>query len=160
MNALSTAPINVQSGNFWLSISRTFGAFFSLIPFRYLPRRPIFLAGHILMGICLALSYEFVRNGQPDMVVLLLCCFMIAFQSSMGSGFFMYIAEVGTEPAMGLSLCCVMICSIGASALTPYLISLPGFGVVDIMLSLAVLQMMAVFCIFMWMKETAGLSLA
>lgn len=78
----------------------------------------------------------------------------------MGSGYFMYIAEVGSEPAMGLSLCTVMACSIAISAFTPSLISLDGFGVIDIMLSLALLQIVAVIVMAIWMKETRNLSLA
>lgn len=112
------------------------------------------------MGISLGLAYCFVEIGQPIMVLVMLCLFMIAFQSSMGSGYFMYIAEVGSEPAMGISLCTVMVCSIAVSTFTPSLISLPGFGVVQIMLSLALLQIVAVTVLGIWMKETRGLSLA
>ena len=39
VNMKTYQPINVASGNLWLSVSRTFGALFSVLPFRYLPRR-------------------------------------------------------------------------------------------------------------------------
>ena len=108
-------PINVASANLWLSVSRTFGALFSVLPFKYLPRRSIFILGHTLMGVCLGLAYDYVGTGDALYVLIFLCCFMAIFQSSMGSGYFMYIAEVGSEPAMGLSLCTVMVCSIAIS---------------------------------------------
>lgn len=149
----------MAGANLWLSVSRTFGALFSIIPFKYLPRRWILISGHILMGTCLGLSYDFVDMGEAKAVLALLCGFMAIFQASMGSGYFMYIAEVGSEPAMGLSLCTVMACSIAISTFTPSLISLPGFGVVDIMLSLAILQIVAIIVMAIWLKETRGLSL-
>ena len=139
VNMTADAPIDIQAGNLCLSLSRTFGALIAVIPFRYLPRRFIFISGHLLMGVCMGLAYYFVNAGDPSAVVACLSCFMGVFQSSMGSGYFMYIAEVGSEPAMGLSLCTVMLCSITISATIPSLISLPGVGVVKIMLMLAVL---------------------
>ena len=60
VNKKATVPIDIPQGNLVLSLSRTFGAIVSIVPFRYLTRRYIFISGHILMGIFLALAWYFV----------------------------------------------------------------------------------------------------
>ena len=69
-----------------------------------------------------------------------MCLFVVSFQASNGSGFFIYVAEVCVDAANGLCLTMLMACLIVITYASPQLISMKGYGVEGMILTLACLQ--------------------
>ena len=65
-----------------------------------------------------------------------MCFFVISFQATQGSGFFIYVAEVCADAANGLCLFTLMFCLVVLSYCCPVLISIDSFGVDGILLTL------------------------
>ena len=57
------------------------------------------------MGILLCLSGYFIHVNEPELVLLSFCSFVVVYQGSQGSAYFIYVTEiVVNEVAMGLAL--------------------------------------------------------
>jgi hypothetical protein len=74
-----------------------------------LTRRQIFIGAHVLIGILLGLVGYFIDTGHPNLALASMTIFNVVFQASNGTCFWVYCADVGTDAALGLSLCTIMI---------------------------------------------------
>ena len=66
------------------------------------------LYGHIIMAILLILVAIFVVKNIASGSFLCMCFFVLTFQLTNGSVFFVYIAEISTDAAMGASITILM----------------------------------------------------
>ena len=95
--------------NYFVGCSGFLGAFFSNFTVAFLTRRTILIGGHTLMGIFLLLIAIFIVQKNPDATIYSMSAFIISFQSSNGSLFWVYVSDVGTDAAFGICLFTLML---------------------------------------------------
>ena len=70
----------------------------------------IFIGGHFVMAILLFLVAHFIDTKRADLVLINLCSFIIVYQATQGSAFWIYVAEiVSSDSVMGICLFCQML---------------------------------------------------
>ena len=90
------------------------------------------------MGAAFMIGYYLTIKGESVGVLAMLCLFNISFYSTQGPGYFIYVAEVGTNAANGLCIFVQMACSLLISSTTPKLLSIENYGITGILLTLGV----------------------
>ena len=84
--------------------------------------------------------------------------FIIVFQTTQGSLFWVYTAEVCTDKANSVVLFVLQSTLIMLTSCTPSLISQNNYGVPGLILTLSIFQVVPLVVLGLCMKETRGLS--
>jgi hypothetical protein len=108
------------------------------------------------MGIFLLLTAIFIGKEMQIPCLVSMCMFVISYQSTTGTMFWIYATEVASSAALGLSLGMMMGTLTVLTFVAPSIIESCGIG--NTFYSLAGFQLLV--CVTLWikMKETRGLS--
>jgi hypothetical protein len=149
--------LSIKQENYYIGLSGLVGAVLSLWTIKYLSRRTIFIGGHLLMAVLLLMVAHFIDAKQPELVLINLCAFIIVYQMTQGSAFWIYVAEiVSSDSVMGICLFCQMLMLNAQSMTTIYLMS-SSVGVNGLFYILGAFNIVAFFVFTMFLKETKGL---
>lgn len=96
-------PFTITTANWTLGVAGFIGALIATVPFRYLARRLIYIYGHLFEGIFLGATFAFIKYQMPMEALLFICLFIVSFQVSDGTVYFIYSAEVCTDKGMGIA---------------------------------------------------------
>ena len=112
--------------------------------------------GHIIMGVCLFLVAMFVvkKNGTGALIFMVLFC--LTFQLTNGTVFWVYVAEVCSDSAMGFSVTLMMITLLLQSLFSNTLIGY--WSVQTLFYILGGFQVATILACIVSMRETKGLS--
>jgi len=68
-------------------------------------RRALFVGGHFLMAMMYFIGGYFIKVKQADMTLVCIVLFIIIFQTTQGSGFWVYVSEIiKSDSVIGVSL--------------------------------------------------------
>jgi len=155
-NAGGAAAFSPKACTYFIGVSGFLGAFNSNFTVKFLTRRQVFLIGHICMGICLLLVAVFTVTKHGNLVLLFMCLFVISLQSSNGSCFWVYAAEVVCDPAMGICLFALWGFLVIQTIFVNSLITVTGIP--GLFYILAGYQVITISVLFIFMKESQGLT--
>lgn len=133
------------------------GALLSHYTIKAFSRRTLFIGFHFMIGVCLVCVSIFVEAKQGDIVLVFMSACIIFFQSSNGSGMWVYCGEVVHEVAMGLVLLVAMTFLLLQSLVTNSIID--AIGVDGFFYIVGSFQLFICGVFFFCMKETKGLSM-
>jgi len=134
------------------------GAILSYYSIAIFSRRAVFIGGHFFMGVLLVMSGYYIRINQPELVLLSFCTFVVIYQSTQGSGLFVYVSEiVVNEVAYGLALFTLMLTMTFQSMFATLLIN-NKWGLDIVFYALGLFQLLPVTLFVFGLKETQGLS--
>ena len=151
--ALSIAP---KTESYFIGIMGFTGSCGGYFTLQYVSRKNLMLYGHVIMGICLILVAVFVTNNSGLGSLICMCLFVLTYQMTNGTVFWVYVAEVVTDSAMGFSVMILMVTlliqSLGANAF------IAAYGITNLFYILGGYQVLTILVVIVWMKETKGLS--
>lgn len=81
------------------------GAISSFFTISHFNRRTVFITGHFMMAFGLIMAYislDFIKNELAFLFSL--CIYVVSFQGSTGTGFYVYGPEIATSAVMGLCI--------------------------------------------------------
>lgn len=132
------------------------GSLISPFTNKYMKRRHLFMVFHFLVGVGMALIAIFYALKQPELMMICICFNHIFFQVGTGSGVWTYVGEVSNEIGMALTFAIIMgLFTIQTSVVT-YVVK--AIGVSALYYFYAGFQMFVVVFLFVFMKETKGLT--
>jgi hypothetical protein len=106
----SLRTLSLKQENYYIGLSGLVGAILSLWTIRYLSRRAIFIGGHLIMAVLLFAVAYYIDVKRSELVLINLCAFIIVYQATQGSAFWIYVAEiVSSDSVMGICLFCQML---------------------------------------------------
>ena len=94
-----------------------------LVANRYLTIKQLFVVGELAMGVELALVSIFNYLGLESCLLVCIMLFTFTYQSTLGSYFFVYLAQVGNETINSIGTFITWFTVLIISWLTPYLIN-------------------------------------
>ena len=130
---------SIQTANWTIGVAGFLAAINATIAFRLLSRRTIYIFGHLFQGLFLLSTFIFIKTQKPLGALFSICLFIVSFQVSAGTVYFLYVAEVCTDKGMGIAGFTQMFWLIVLTMTSPILINLPHYGVEGLFLTLAVL---------------------
>ena len=108
------------------------------------------------MGLCMLLSAGAIFQEIPALCLVLLCLFVLTFGATVGSVFFVYIAEICEDAALGFCISVLMLVLFLQTMFTELIIS--AVDVTGLFLILGVWQVLTCVILYVGMKETKGLT--
>lgn len=101
----SHSRFDIKTENNFIGYSACIGAILSYYSVAFFKRKTLFVGGHFVMGALLLMSGYYTTFLKHDLVLLCVCTFIIIFQMTTGSLFFIYVSEVASSDAvMGLCI--------------------------------------------------------
>ena len=155
-NQGGAASFSPKGCTYFTGMSGFIGAFLANFTVYFLSRRQVFLIGHACMGVFLLGVAVFIVEAEGNLVLLSMCFFVISLQSSNGSAFWVYAAEVCCDAAMGVCLFVLWGILVIQSLLAETLIDL--LSIQGLFYGLAGFQVVTCLVLFCVMKESKGLS--
>lgn len=155
-DAGGAAAFSPKACTYFIGVSGFVGAFLSNFTVKYLTRRQVFIVGHTCMGFCLLLVAICTVTNHGNLVLTFMCLFVISLQFSNGSAFWVYAAEVVCDPAMGICLFALWGFLVIQTIFANSLISLVGIS--GLFYILAGYQVFTIAVLFVFMKESQGLT--
>jgi len=156
MAAGGNFPMTPRQGTYLIGIVNFIGSVTAVAPIKLYGRKTCLIAGHASMGACLILIGIFQIGGQGMAVLILMLCFLMAFQNSQGPIAWIYTSEVVVDAAMGavvlalMSTIFLIACITGTlmTALTPQ----------GTFFFFGVSAFLGMIYLIIYMKETKGLT--
>lgn len=97
--------LTTKQADYLVGFSGVVGAIVSFWSVPYFSRRTIFVGGHLIMGILLFLLGYFIESRKQDLVIFFLCIFLITYQATQGTAYWVYIPEIcNSDAVMGICL--------------------------------------------------------
>lgn len=97
--------LTTKQADYLVGFSGLVGAIVSFWSVPYFSRRTIFVGGHLIMGILLFLLGYFIESRKQDLVIFFLCIFLITYQATQGTAYWVYIPEIcNSDSVMGICL--------------------------------------------------------
>ena len=152
----AVSALTPSQQNLYIGLSGFTGAAFAGMTVSALSRRMIFIGGHVVMGFLLFLVALFIDLGDPNLTLMCICLFIVVFQCTNGGGFFLYVSEIASDTALGLSLM-VLMSTLSLQSLTSLKI-ISSFGIDTFFYFFAAFQVVTIATLSIYMKETKGLS--
>lgn len=116
--------LNEKQESQCIGLSCLIGSILSYFTVGLFSRRAIFMGGHFFMGIFLFIIGYLIRIRQAESALLFICLFILAFQTTQGSAFWIYVAEIiNSDSVMGACLFCCMLNLTVQSMTTTYILS-------------------------------------
>jgi len=154
----ATSRLTIKQDNTYIGYAGVVGALISLWTVSYFSRRAIFVGGHFFMGIFLLLSGYFIDAKKSEFTLLNVCLFIIAFNATQGTAFWIYAAEiVSSDAVMGLCMFQCMLCLITESMTCSFIMN-SKIGVNGLFYILGCVQVVAFLILNVILKETKGLT--
>lgn len=99
------SALTVKQENYLIGLSGLVGAILSFWSCTLFTRRTVFIGGHALMSFLLFMVAYFIDIKYSDGVLMSLCVFIIVYQASQGTAFWIYVPEVvSSDSVMGICL--------------------------------------------------------
>lgn len=96
---------DIKMENNMIGYAAVVGAILSYYSISLFSRKSLFVGGHFLMGVLLILSGFYIDTMKHDLLLLCICVYVIVFQLTTGSAFFIYVSEVvASDAVMGMCI--------------------------------------------------------
>ena len=146
-----------EQDTYFIGAAGFLGAVLSNFTVALFSRRKLFIGGHMLMGVFLSLIAIGVNIGQPTLILSCIVAFIISLQTSNGTCFWVYCGETVTPVGLGLCLFMLMGYLTIVIFIAPMLVT-GSFGVANTFFLLAGFQVITCVTLFLWLRETTGLT--
>ena len=100
----SKSRFDIKTENNFIGYASMIGAILSYYSVAFFKRKTLFVGGHFLMGSLLFMSGYYITTLKHDLCLLCICTYIIIFQMTTGSLFYIYVSEVVSSDAV-LGLC-------------------------------------------------------
>lgn len=87
-----------------VAVSCLIGAICSIWFVKYMGRKALFVMGMTIVGISHGLIAYYIIQKNANFVLIFATIVEIFYQGTLGSGFYIYCAEVGNEISMGIAV--------------------------------------------------------
>jgi hypothetical protein len=153
----ASSKLSAKQDTYFIGGAAFVGAILSYYSIAIFSRRTIFIGGHFFMAALLTLTGYFIRINEVELVLLTICSHIIVYQATQGAVMFIYIAEIANHDGiLGLCVFVQMVFATLQSMSTTALMS-GALGVDGLFFVLGVVQVIALVCFSVFMKETQGL---
>ena len=100
----SRSRFDTKTENNFVGYASVIGAILSYYSVAFFKRKTLFVGGHFLMGTLLLMAGYYITTLKHDLSLLCICTYIIIFQMTTGSLFFIYVSEVAASDSV-LGLC-------------------------------------------------------
>ena len=154
----SRSKFDIKMENNFIGYAACVGAILSYYSVAWFKRKTLFVGGHFVMGALLLMSGYYITQLKHDLVLLCVCTYIIIFQMTTGSLFFIYVSEVvSSDAVMGLCIFTMQFCTTLQSMTTVWLLN-SKLGTDGLFYVLGGIQVVAFITLWIFVKESKGLS--